>query len=83
MSATINVVCYRNKRLSNGESPLMIRVCMDRKSKYKSLGISINPKYWDFDKNRPKVNYLHKKMIFSSFFLILIIGGNLNIFLIS
>jgi len=56
MSATVNVVCYRNKKLSNGESPLMLRVCKDRKTKYKSLGISINPIYWDFNKNRPKTS---------------------------
>lgn len=56
MSATVNVVCYRNKKLSNGESPLMVRVCKDRKTKYKSLGISVKPEHWDFDKNKPKSN---------------------------
>ena len=56
MSATVNVVCYRNKKLSNGNSPLMIRICKGRKTKYKSLGISVNPIHWDFDKNRPKPN---------------------------
>ena len=34
----------------------MIRICKDRKLKYKSLGISVNPIHWDFDKNRPKPN---------------------------
>ena len=56
MSTAVNVVCYKSKTLSNGENPLMIRVCKDRKIKYKSLGISVNPIYWDFDKNRPKSN---------------------------
>ena len=56
MSTTVNVICFRGKKLSNGESPIMVRVCKDRKTKYKSLGISINPIYWDFDKNRPKTN---------------------------
>ena len=56
MSATVNVICFRGKKLSNGESPIMVRVCKDRKTKYKSLGISVNPIYWDFDKNRPKTN---------------------------
>ncbi|NDW10494.1 site-specific integrase [Dysgonomonas sp. 520] len=63
MSATINVVCYRNKKLANGDSPLMLRVCKDRKTKYKSIGISINPIYWDFDKNRPKSNCPNKDYI--------------------
>lgn len=40
MSTTVNVICSRGKRLSNGESPIMIRVCKDRKTKYKSLGIT-------------------------------------------
>ncbi|WP_423804149.1 Arm DNA-binding domain-containing protein [Parabacteroides johnsonii] len=31
MSTTVNVVCYKSKVLKNNESPLMIRVCKDRK----------------------------------------------------
>ena len=54
MSTTISVVCYTSKNLSNGESPLMLRICKDGKRKYQSLGISVNPKYWDFKKNKPK-----------------------------
>ena len=53
MSTTVNVVCYKSKVLKNNESPLMIRVCKDRKMKYQSLGISILPKYWDFKANKP------------------------------
>ena len=53
MSTTVNVVCYKSKVLKNNESPLMIRVCKDRKMKYQSLGISILPKYWDFKVNKP------------------------------
>ena len=51
MNATITVVCYKSKTLKNGESPIMLRVCKDNKKKYQSLGISVNPKYWDFSKN--------------------------------
>jgi site-specific recombinase XerD len=54
MSATINVVCYKSKTLANGEHPLMIRVCKDNKKVYKSLGISISAKEWDFKKEEPK-----------------------------
>ena len=63
MSTTVNVVCYRNKKLSNGNSPLMLRVCKDRKTKYQSLGISVNPDDWDFQKNRPKTNCPNKDLI--------------------
>lgn len=56
MNASISVVCYKSKTLSNGENPLMIQVSKNGKRKYQSLGISINPKYWDFTKNKPKPN---------------------------
>jgi len=39
MIATVNVVCYKSKTLSNGENPLMLRVCKDKKSRHQSLGI--------------------------------------------
>ena len=32
----------------------MLRVTKDRKRKYVSLGISVNPEHWDFSKNQPK-----------------------------
>jgi len=63
MSTTVNVVCYRNKKLSNGSSPLMLRVCKDRKTKYQSLGISVNPDDWDFQKNKPKANCPNRDLI--------------------
>lgn len=56
MSTTVNVLCYKSKVLSNGESPLMLRICKDGKKKYKSLGISIKPIYWDYTKNKLKRN---------------------------
>ena len=65
MDATISVVCYKSKTLSNGEHPLMLRISKDGKKKYQSLGISVNPKFWDFQKNKPKpkcpnLEYLQK-----------------------
>lgn len=56
MNATVNVLCYKSKTLSNGENPLMICVSKNGKRTYKSLGISVNPLYWDFEKNKPKRN---------------------------
>ena len=35
----------------------MLRVSKDGKRSYLSLGISIEPEYWDFKKNEPKLNY--------------------------
>ena len=51
-----NVVCYKSKTLKNGENPLLIRICKDGKKKYQSLGMSVNPTFWDFEKNKPRYN---------------------------
>ena len=53
MKATVNVLCYKSKTLRNGEHPLMICVCKEGKRKYISLGISVKPNNWDFEKNKP------------------------------
>ena len=63
MSTTVSVVCYKWKPLANGESPLMLRVAKDGRRTLKSLGISVNPIHWDFDKNEPKSNCPNKELI--------------------
>lgn len=63
MNATVNVLCYKSKTLSNGKNPLMICVSKNGKRTYKSLGISVNPMYWDFEKNKPKRNCPGKEQI--------------------
>lgn len=63
MKATVNVLCYKSKTLKNGEHPLMICVCKEGKRKYISLGVSINPVYWDFKKNKPKRNCPNREQI--------------------
>ena len=63
MNACVSVVCYKSKTLSNGENPLMLQVSKGGKRKYQSLGISINPKYWDFTRNKPKPNCPNKEYI--------------------
>ena len=63
MNATISVVCYKSKTLSNGEHPLMLRICKDGKKKYQSLGISIKATLWDFLKEKPKPNCPNKEYI--------------------
>lgn len=62
-SATVEVICYKSKVLKNGEHPLMIRITQSRKRKYISLGMSVNPIYWDFNKNKPKRNCPNKDEI--------------------
>ena len=63
MDATISVICYKSKTLSNGEHPLMLRIAQNGKSKYKSLKISVTAKHWDFDRNVPKPNCPSKDLI--------------------
>ena len=45
MATTVNVLCYKSKTLSNGEHPLMIRICKDGKKKYVSLGVSVKTEH--------------------------------------
>lgn len=63
MNASISVICYKSKTLSNGEHPLMLRVTKDRKLKYLSLGISVHPDNWDFTKNKPKPKCPNRELI--------------------
>lgn len=63
MSATVNVLCYRSKTLSDGSHPLMICVTKDGVRKYQSLRVSIQPQFWDFNKNKPKRNCPNKVYI--------------------
>ena len=63
MSTGINILCYKSKTLANGEHPLMLRVCKDGKKKYISLCLSIAEQYWDFTKNKPKLNCPNKEYI--------------------
>ena len=63
MNYTVNVLCYKSKTLANGEHPLMICVSNVNQRKYLSIGVSINPQYWDFKKNKPKRNCPNKDSI--------------------
>lgn len=63
MEATISVICNKFKVLKNGESPIMLRVAKDGKRSMKSLGVSVNPAYWDFSKNTPKKNCPNRAML--------------------
>ena len=63
MNASISVVCYKSKTLSNGENPLMLQISKNGKRKYQSLGVSINPVYWDFIKGKPKPNCPNGELI--------------------
>ncbi len=63
MSASITVLCYKYKTLSNGKHPLMLRIHKDGKRKLVSLNISVFASDWNFDKNQPKRNCPHRDAI--------------------
>ncbi len=65
MNIKISVTCYRSRILSNGESPLLVVITKQGKRSLKSLGVSVNPKYWDFDRDKPKRNCPNRTYIMS------------------
>lgn len=54
---SVKPILRTDKLKSNGEAPLYVRVIENRKPKYKSLGLYINPKFWDDDKGKIKSSY--------------------------
>ena len=48
--ASIKLILRHNKLDKSGDAPLYIRVIKDRKTKFISLGVKLNPKVWDEDK---------------------------------
>lgn len=63
MSIKVSVVCFKSKVLANGENPLMLRITENKKRVMKSLGISVNPKFWDFAKEEPKPKCPNRELI--------------------
>jgi site-specific recombinase XerD len=59
MSLTINTVLFKRKEKKNGEIPIWIRITENRKSRYKSTGISVLPKYWN--ENQQRIRSTHPK----------------------
>lgn len=45
---TVEALCYKYKPLKNGELPIKVKVCKDRKTRYLSLGVSTKPEDWNF-----------------------------------
>lgn len=63
MNAIVSVICYKIRPLKNGEYPLMVRITKNGKRKYQNLGVSVQLKYWDFKKNKPKPNCPDRDLI--------------------
>lgn len=54
ISTSVDIICDKTRPLSGGRFPVVLRLNKSRKRKYISLGISVEPIHWDFDKNKPK-----------------------------
>ena len=63
LSASVEVICYKSKRLKDGTFPLMLRITKAGKRKYVALGVSAEERHWDFEKNKPKRNCPNKELI--------------------
>ena len=63
MNATVSVICNKSRPQKNGEYPLTLRITKNGQRKYQYLGISVELKHWDFQKNRPKPNCPNKELI--------------------
>ena len=58
--ASVTVVLYKQKTLSNGDHPLMLRIIKDRKPSYRSIGHSCKPAWWDDANNCPNKKHPYK-----------------------
>lgn len=63
MNATVDVILYKSKTLSNGEHPLMLKITKDGQRKYVSLKLSLNENEWDVDKGKPRKSHPDKDKI--------------------
>jgi len=55
--ATIKIVLRDNKVDKSGKAPLYLRVTKDRKSRFISIGIKVEPKFWDEDEMKVKKGF--------------------------
>ena len=62
--ASIKVVLFTSKTLSNGEHPILLRVIKNRKISYISIGASSTKALWDEEDNLPKRKHpLYKQLL--------------------
>ena len=54
---SISAVLFKSKLLANKEHPIMLRVCYNGQRKYKSIGLSCTPKYWNEKKEEVRAGH--------------------------
>ena len=55
--SSIKLILRKNKVDKSGEAPLYLRVIKDRKTKFISLSLKLDPNQWDEDKQKVKKNH--------------------------
>jgi site-specific recombinase XerD len=55
--SSIKLILRNNKLDKTGEAPLYLRIIKDRKTKFISLSLKLNPNEWDEDKQKVKKNH--------------------------
>ncbi len=55
--ASVKLILRENKIDKSGEAPLYLRLIKDRKTKFISLSLKLNPNEWDEDKQKVKKNH--------------------------
>ena len=56
-TATVKIVYFTGKVLADGSHPFLIRITKNRKQLYRSTGISLHPRYYNFEKKEIRRNY--------------------------
>jgi site-specific recombinase XerD len=55
--SSIKLILRKNKIDKSGEAPLYLRIIKDRKTKFISLSLKLNPNEWDEDRQKVKKNH--------------------------
>ncbi|WP_138992724.1 site-specific integrase [Larkinella sp. C7] len=59
--ATVKIVYYKHKTLSDGSHPFVVRITKNRKNRWISTGMSLHPRYWNDDKGEVRRSYPQKE----------------------
>ena len=57
MSVTVKPILRSSKARSDGRAPIWIRITANRKSRYVSTGVYVEPKYWNEKKKKVRKSH--------------------------
>lgn len=59
--ATVRIVYFKQKTYADGSHPFMLCVTKDRQRRYAATGITLQPSYWNFEKDTYRKNLSQEK----------------------